>query len=120
MERVYKHYYYIIRGINIMYTRKEIDLNKPLSEDQIKMLEALKDTEPSYDEDCPELSDEELKEFKRAVDIQKDNNRRETVTLRLPAKTLKKAKSLGKGYTSILSRIIEKTLDDVEMLKKCL
>ena len=49
-----------------MYTRKEIDINSPLSENQIKMLEALKDTEPVYDEDCPELSDEELKEFKRA------------------------------------------------------
>ena len=49
-----------------MYTRKEIDLNNPLSEDQIKMLEALKYSEPVYDEDCPELSDEELKEFKRA------------------------------------------------------
>jgi len=41
---------------------------QPLTEEQEKRLEALKqmsDDDIVYDEDCPELTDEELSQFKR-------------------------------------------------------
>ena len=40
-----------------MIIRKEI--KNTISEEQMAMLEALKDREPEPDEDCPELTDEE-------------------------------------------------------------
>lgn len=48
-----------------MIIRKDIDFNKELTEEQKKMLEALKDRPIEFDEDCPELTKEELSQFKR-------------------------------------------------------
>ena len=50
-------------------------------------------------------------------DARKVDRQKQTVTLRLSAQALTKAKSLGKGYTSILSRILESALDDPEIIK---
>ena len=37
----------------------------PLTPEQIKRLDALKDRPITFDEDCPEMTDEQLKQFKR-------------------------------------------------------
>ena len=73
-----------------------------------------------YDEECPPFSKEELKQFRRVKEIRKEDNasnRKQTVTLRLKPQTLERAKSLGKGYTSILSQVIENVLSDPGKLK---
>lgn len=44
--------------------------------------------------------------------------KKQTVTLRLSPQALEKAKSLGKGYTSVLSRILENALNDIELIKQ--
>lgn len=54
-----------------MIIRKEIDLNKPLSEEQRKMLEESKTRPIVPDEDCPELTDEQLARF--AADARERN-----------------------------------------------
>ena len=43
-----------------MNVRKEIDFNKPLTDEQIKMLEALEQRPDVPDQDFPELTDDEL------------------------------------------------------------
>lgn len=48
-----------------MTIKKEIDFGKKLTDEQIKMLEALKSRPLSFDDDCPELTKEELSGFKR-------------------------------------------------------
>jgi len=48
-----------------MIIRKEIDLKKPLSPDQAEMLNALVSRPISPDEDCPELTQEQLIQFRR-------------------------------------------------------
>lgn len=48
-----------------MTIRKEIDLKKPLSSDQAEMLNALTSRAISPDEDCPELTHEQLTQFHR-------------------------------------------------------
>ena len=51
-----------------MLVRKVIDVSAPLRPEQIerlKLLDNIKDEDIVYDEDCPELSDEQLKRFKR-------------------------------------------------------
>ena len=53
----------------------------------------------------------------RVSEIRRDERRKQTVTLRLSPKALRTAKSLGKGYTSVLSRILENALTDTELIK---
>ena len=51
-----------------MLVRKVIDVSAPLTPEQIerlKLLDNIKDEDIVFDEDCPELTNEELKQFKR-------------------------------------------------------
>ncbi len=98
--------------------RKTIDLSKGLTTKQLNMLKEAEQTAYVYDEDNPPLTTEELKKFKRVSEnakAEKISRRKQNVTLRLSPHTITKAKSLGKGYTSILSMIVEKALDNPEI-----
>lgn len=96
--------------------RKEIDVNKPLTDAQIAMLQALADRPDEPDADYPELTEVQLSQFRRVAEQKREERRKQTVTLRLSPQALKKAKSLGKGYTSVLSRILENALDNPEII----
>ena len=97
-----------------MMIRKEI--KNTISREQMAMLEALKDREPVPDEEIPELTDEELSQFRRISEIKREERRKQTVTLRLSPQAFNKAKSLGKGYTSVLGRILEEALNDPKIV----
>ncbi len=103
-----------------MIVQKEIDVHEPLSAEQKKMLKKAKDRPIEFDEDARELTDEELSEFRRVSEIRKEERRKQTVTIRLSSKALSKARLLGKGYTSVLSRILEEALDDNELIRRYL
>lgn len=103
-----------------MLVRKEIDITQDPTKEQIEMLHHAASIPLKYDEDCPELSDEELQDFKRISKEKQLERRKQTVTLRLSPQALNKAKSLGKGYTSVLSRILENVLTDNEQIKRYL
>ncbi len=100
-----------------MIVKKTIDISAPLTDKQIKELEALKDRPVEFDEDCPELTESELKQFSRISEANRAARNKQTVTIRLSPQALKTAKSLGKGYTSVLSRILENALSDKETIK---
>ena len=57
---------------------------------------------------CPELEEN------------KESRNKQTISLRLSPKALETAKSLGKGYTSVLSRILENALKDKKTIEKYL
>ena len=101
-----------------MIVRKTIDTSEGLSMEQIKMLTKMENSPIEFDEDCPELTDEELKQFRRVSAENRVDRNKQTVTLRLSPQALKKARSLGKGYTSVLSRILENALNDNETIRK--
>ncbi|MBR6380611.1 MAG: antitoxin [Lachnospiraceae bacterium] len=90
------------------------------TEDQMKMLDALKDRPIVYDEDAPCYSDEELQTFRRLAEERKAGSRKQTITLRISSGSLNRAKSLGKGYTSILASILENVLNDPVKLRELL
>lgn len=54
-----------------MIVKKTIDVSAPLTDEQIKELEALKDRPVEFDEDCPELTESELKQFSRVSETNK-------------------------------------------------
>ena len=48
--------------MTVRYTLKR---GQPLTPEQIKRLDALKDRPIVFDEDCPEMTEEQLRQFKR-------------------------------------------------------
>lgn len=98
--------------------RKELDWSKPLTDEQTAMLRALAARPDSFDEDCPPLTDEQLSQFRTVAEANRAARCRQTVTLRLSPQALRKAKALGKGYTSVLSRILENALNDPNLIQQ--
>lgn len=97
--------------------KMNIDVTEEPTKEQLKMLREASDRSVTPDEDCPELTEEELMQFTRIAKDRQEERRKQTVTLRLSPQALKTAKSLGKGYTSVLSRILESALSDKETIK---
>lgn len=103
-----------------MLVRTTLDKLEPLSAEEIAMLKTAAAKPSVFDEDCPELSEAELAEFRRVGEENRRARNKQTVTIRLSPQALKKARALGKGYTSVLGRMLEKALNDAEMIKECL
>ena len=97
---------------------KNVDVKSKPTPEQIQMLENAKKITIAKDDEYPEFTKEELSKFKKISEEKKIDRQKQIVTLRLSGKALNKAKSLGKGYTSILSRIIEGALEDPEIIKQ--
>ncbi len=93
------------------------DLNKELSPEELKELEAAEKKEPVYDEDSPAMSMEQLMQFKR---VNHQSRVKPTISLRVSSDTLKKAKQYGKGYTGFLSRLLDAAINDEELIRKCI
>jgi uncharacterized protein (DUF4415 family) len=75
---------------------------------------------PVYDPECPPSTPETLAEFAAmAREIRK--NRKKTapvVALRLKPDVLSKYKALGKGYTSIMTDVLDYVANNPEILSK--
>ncbi len=103
-----------------MLIEKDVDVSKKPTKEQIAMLHAAAQKEVVYDADSPELSDEELMQFRRISEAFNKGEQKKTVTLRISAQSLQKAKLLGRGYTSILAKVLEHALQSPETLEKSL
>ena len=97
--------------------RKTIDITKSPSREQIEMLTKAAKLPIHEKAEYPEFSEKELLQFKRISGERRADRQKQTVTLRLSPQALEKARSLGKGYTSVLSRILEKALNDPDIIK---
>jgi uncharacterized protein (DUF4415 family) len=100
-----------------MLTNKNIDVTKNPSPEQIAMLTKAAKIPVRADDEYPEFSATELLQFKRISSERRTGRQKQTVTLRLSPQALQKAQSLGKGYTSVLSRILESALDNPDIIK---
>ena len=94
-----------------------IDFSDGLTEEQKGMLESLKNRPVVPDEDCPAMTEEQLKRFRRVSEVKRGEQKEQSVTIHLSSQALEVAKSFGEGYTSILSRILEGVLFDTEVIK---
>ena len=100
-----------------MIVCKEIDPTQSLTPSQVEMLHNLESRPISPDEDCPELTMEQLTQFRRISAANREERCKQTVTLRLSPQALRRAKTLGKGYTSVLSRILESALENPDIIR---
>jgi uncharacterized protein (DUF4415 family) len=96
--------------------RKYIDITQDPTPEQIAMLKKAATFPLQDDAEYPEFSEAELLEFKKVSAERKPERQKQTVTLRLSPQALRNAKSLGKGYTSVLSRILEDALTDPDTI----
>lgn len=104
-----------------MKVYKDIDFNKGLTAEQLAMLEDVVNSSAVPDEECPELTDEQITRLAEVARTKRQQTQtKQTVAIRLSPQALTKAKSLGKGYTTILSRILETALADNEIIKQYL
>ena len=93
------------------------DLNTELTEEELRELDEAEKKEPVFDDDSPLMMKEQLMQFKR---INHENRTKPTISLRISPATLKKAKQYGKGYTGLLSRLLDAAIDDEELVRKCI
>lgn len=77
-------------------------IQKPLTEEDKKIINSAK---PVITEDCPELTDEQMKKFKpwyevhsKGNDIYKVTVKKTAVSLRIDNDVLAALKNMGKGY----------------------
>ena len=102
--------------------KKTIKIEKlgDITEKQLMEIENAKRHDIVIDEDSPEITEEMMEQFRRVAKEKREERQKQVLTLRVSAETMKKAKSLGKGYTGILSRILEYALNDPEIIRRCL
>lgn len=97
-----------------------LDPNQELTGEQLLMVKEAAEHPAVTDEDNPELTDEQLALMRRVHESRRAERRRQNITLRLTPQAIQKAKALGKGYSGILSRIVESVLNDPSELSKYL
>lgn len=97
-----------------------INMKAPIPKEVLEEIEAAAKLPVVPDEDCPELSDEQLAMLSKMAQKQRAERVKKVVSLRISPIALEKAQKLGKGYTGILSRILENALNNPELLKQCL
>ena len=100
-----------------MVIRTTLEERGSITPEEIEMLTRASSLPIVFDEDSPELTEEDLKGFSRMSGHIRHEQNKNTVTLRLSPQALRKAKSLGKGYTSVLSRILEGALSDNDVIR---
>lgn len=100
--------------------RMVVKPGQKLTPAQEKMLQEADGVPITYDEDCPELTEAQYAEFARVAAQQRAERKKQLVSLRLSPDTLAKAKMLGRGYTGVLSRLLDLAINDPAMVKKCL
>ncbi len=63
-----------------------------------------------FDEDCPQLTEEQLKQFHKMQDV----------TIRISPETFKQIKELQVDVSGFLSRLIDAAIQNQELVKKCI
>ena len=85
-------------------------LTAELTPEEVAELEAAEKMPITFDEDCPEMTSEMLKQF----------HRMDMVTVKLSPSNMTKVRSWGEDYSKILSHLLDLALNDAELVKKCI
>ncbi len=81
-----------------------------LTPEELAELEAAEKMPITFDDDCPQMTEDMLKQF----------HKMDKVTIRISPRSMKKIKSLGPDYARILSHLLDLALDDTELIRKCM
>lgn len=85
-------------------------LSAELTPEEVEELEAAEKMPIVFDEDCPEMTSDMLKQFHRT----------DMVMVKISPNNMKKVKAFGADYSKILSHLLDLALNDAELVKKCI
>lgn len=100
--------------------KKTIVKGQGLTHEQLMELEAASKMPIVYDEDSPELTEEQYAQIAEAARNRRNANKKTVIALRISPDTLAKAKATGKGYTGFLSRLLDNAINDKDMVSRSL
>ncbi len=92
---------------------------KPTPE-QIRGIEAAAARPAVPDEDTPELTMEQYAEMAQIARSRRGQEVKPVIALRISPETPEKARATGKGYTGILSRLLDNAINDPQPVSKSL
>lgn len=81
-----------------------------LTPEEIEELAAAEMMPIIFDDDCPEMTDDMLKQF----------HRMDKISIKISPSNMKIVKSLGADSAKVLSRLLDLALNDTELLKRCM
>ena len=88
----------------------ELDQTAALTDKEKRILAEAKKLPAVYDDDSPELTEDLERAFIAARKAKPF--RKEPITLYVSASTIRKGKSLGADYVAILSKLLDKAVDE--------
>ncbi len=105
---------------NEKIVRKIVRVGQKPTEAQIDEIEKAASRPIIIDDEASELTLEQYAEMAAIAKERKAKNIKPVIALRISPETLEKAKATGKGYTGFLSRLLDRAINDPEMVAKCL
>jgi CO dehydrogenase/acetyl-CoA synthase beta subunit len=108
-----------------MIVRKTMEeINQSLTKEELEMLEKAKSMPITFDEDCPELTEEQLKHMYRARDGQPvgcTEDDTEDITMNVHTWVVVRAQYFaGSKYREFLSCVLDNALHNEEIIKNSL
>ena len=94
--------------------------DQQMSARQLKEIEEARNNPVVFDEDAPELTEEQYAEMAEIAKARRKEAIKTVVAIRISPATLKKAKATGKGYTGFLSRLLDNAIDDPILVARSL
>ena len=92
---------------------------KPPKEVIMRVKKAVKEAHEApfvYDPDCPPSSPEALKEFAQLAAERNRRNKKRSITIRVNQEVLETYKSMGNGYTGIMSDVLQYAINNPSVL----
>ena len=99
---------------------KTVRIGDRPTEEQIKRIREADAYPPVFDDDCPELTEEQMAMMAKAARLRREEAKKQVISIRISPETLEKAKATGRGYTGFLSRLLDNALNDPDLVRKSL
>ena len=74
----------------------------------------------NYTEDAPRSSPEALKEFAQLAVERNRRKKKQTITIRIAPEVLESYKTMGSGYTGIMSDVLQYAVNNPSVLSKAI
>ena len=88
--------------------------------DVIKRLNKIAKGPINYTEDCPPSSPEALKEFAQLAAERNRRKKKQSITIRVTPDVLESYKTMGSGYTAIMSDVLQYAVNNPSVLSEAI
>jgi uncharacterized protein (DUF4415 family) len=97
-------------------TRSTVVVGQKIPKDIIKRIKKVARRPIVYTEDCPKSSPEALKEFAQLAAERNRRKKKRTITIRIAPDVLEIYRTMGDGYTGIMSDVLQYAVNNLAVL----